>query len=198
MLKSLILLFITCSFCLAKRPNILLIVTDDQAPHTLSCYGNKVCDTPNLDKLASSGMVLDQSYHMGSMSGAVCSPSRTMIMSGRTLWHLPPRGKKHLKKEEGKTSGQDILNNTLPAVFNRAGYETFRTCKKGNSYSQANDLFQIVRDKTARKAGEEDGSQWHGRQLLDYLKQRTEQKTGNPFLLTLDFPILMMAGAGMI
>ena len=187
MLKSLILLVVTCSFCLAKRPNILLIVTDDQAPHTLSCYGNKVCDTPNLDKLASSGMVLDQSYHMGSMSGAVCSPSRTMIMSGRTLWHLPPRGKKHLKKEEGKTSGQDILNNTLPAVFNRAGYETFRTCKKGNSYSQANDLFQIVRDKTARKAGEEDGSQWHGRQLLDYLKQRTEQKTRKPFLAYFGF-----------
>ena len=152
MFKYLILLLASCTLSLAKRPNILLIVTDDQAPHTLSCYGNKVCETPNLDKLASSGMVLDQSYHMGSMSGAVCSPSRTMIMSGRTLWHLPPRGKKHLKKEEGKTSGQDILNNTLPAVFNRAGYETFRTCKNGNSYSQANALFKVVRDKTARKA----------------------------------------------
>ena len=72
-------------------------------------------------------------------------------------------------------------------MFNRAGYETFRTCKKGNSYSQANDLFQIVRDKTARKAGEEDGSQWHGRQLLDYLKQRTEQKTRKPFLAYFGF-----------
>ena len=138
----------------AKRPNVLFILTDDQAPHTLSVYGNKVCQTPHLDKLAASGMVLDQAYHMGSMSGAVCSPSRTMIMSGRTLWHLPPRGKKHLKKEEGKTSGPEILKNSLPAVFNRAGYETFRTCKNGNSYSLANALFQVVRDKTARKAGE--------------------------------------------
>ena len=187
MLKNIITLLATFSLCLADRPNILLIVTDDQAPHTLSCYGNKVCDTPNLDKLASSGIVLDQSYHMGSMSGAVCSPSRTMIMSGRTLWHLPPRGKKHLKKEEGKTSGQDILNNTLPAVFNGAGYETFRTCKKGNSYSQANELFQIVRDKTARKAGEEDGSQWHGRQLLDYLEGRAKQKKKKPFLAYFGF-----------
>ena len=67
--------------CADDRPNILLIVTDDQAPHTLSCYGNDLCDSPNLDKLANSGMVLDQVYHMGSMSGAVCSPSRTMIMS---------------------------------------------------------------------------------------------------------------------
>ena len=187
MLKYLLPLLVasTCSF--AKRPNILLIVTDDQAPHTLSVYGNKVCETPHIDKLASSGMVLDQAYHMGSMSGAVCSPSRTMIMSGRTLWHLPPRGKKHLKKEEGKTGGQDILNNTLPAIFNRAGYETFRTCKKGNSFSQANALFQIVKDKTARKAGDEDGSQWHGRQLLDYLEDRSQRKASKPFLAYFGF-----------
>ena len=105
-----LLLLLITTVCFSQKPNILLIVTDDQAPHTLSCYGNKVCETPNLDKLASSGMVLDQSYHMGSMSGAVCSPSRTMIMSGRTLWHLPPRGKKKniLKQEEGKVGGQDI------------------------------------------------------------------------------------------
>ena len=171
-----------------QRPNVLFILTDDQAPHTLSVYGNKVCQTPHLDKLAASGMVLDQAYHMGSMSGAVCSPSRTMIMSGRTLWHLPPRGKKHLKKEEGKTSGPEILKNSLPAVFNRAGYETFRTCKNGNSYSLANALFQIVRDKTARKAGEEDGSQWHGRQVLDYLNARATQKEEKkPFLIYFGF-----------
>ena len=185
--KLIPLLFLFCLQLSGKRPNILLIVTDDQAPHTLSCYGNTVCETPHLDKLASSGIVLDQAYHMGSMSGAVCSPSRTMIMSGRTLWHLPPRGKKHLKKEEGKASGPEILQNTLPAVFNRAGYETFRTCKNGNSYALANALFQVVKDKTARKAGEEDGSQWHGRQLLDYLEDRANRKTEKPFLAYFGF-----------
>lgn len=179
--------FSTVYLSWAKRPNILFILTDDQAPHTLSVYGNKICQTPHLDKLAASGMVLDQAYHMGSMSGAVCSPSRTMIMSGRTLWHLPPRGKKYLKNEEGKATGADILNNTLPAVFNQAGYETFRTCKKGNSYSLANDLFQIVKDKTARKAGEEDGSQWHGRQVLDYLDSRIQRKQKKPFLIYFGF-----------
>ena len=102
MLKYLFPLLVACTCSLAKRPNILLIVTDDQAPHTLSVYGNKVCETPHIDKLASSGMVLDQAYHMGSMSGAVCSPSRTMIMSGRTLWHLPPVGKSISKKRREK------------------------------------------------------------------------------------------------
>lgn len=187
MYKYNIALFFCCLFSYAKRPNVLLIVTDDQAPHTLSVYGNKVCETPNINKLAASGITLDQAYHMGSMSGAVCSPSRTMIMSGRTLWHLPPRGRKHLKGEEGKVSGQDILNHTLPAVFNRAGYETFRTCKNGNSYALANALFQIVKDKTARKAGEQDGSQWHGRQLLDYLDDRIKRKAKKPFLAYFGF-----------
>ena len=55
-----------------KRPNFLLIMTDDQAPNTLSCYGNKVCQTPNIDQLAASGMVLHDAHHLGSWSGAVC------------------------------------------------------------------------------------------------------------------------------
>ena len=169
------------------RPNVMVIVTDDQSPLTLSCYGDQRCDTPTLDRLAASGMVLDRMYHMGSMSGAVCSPSRTMIMSGRTLWHLPKRGKKYLKGEEGLAGNEDILNNTMPAVFNRAGYDTFRTCKNGNSYALANKLFQTVRDKTCRKEGDETGSQWHGRQVLDYLNERAESGSTQPFLIYLGF-----------
>ena len=171
------------SLSIAKKPNILLIVTDDQSPLTLSSYGNKLCHTPNLDKLAASGIILDQAYHMGSMRGAVCSPSRTMIMSGRTLWHLPPRGKKHRKIEEGITEGKNILRNTIPAVFNRSGYDTFRTCKKGNSYDLANNLFTTIRDKTSRGAGEENGSQWHGRQVIEYLRSPERSKSDKPFLI---------------
>ena len=170
-----------------RRPNILFILTDDQGPQTLSCYGNTVCQTPNIDLLAKSGMVIERAYHMGSMSGAVCSPSRTMLMSGRTLWNLPPRGKKHLKQEEGVNPKGEILNNTLPAIFNRAGYETFRTCKSGNSYSLANAQFQIVKDKTSRNAGEEDGSQWHSRQVIEYLDKRTDQGTSKPFFIYFGF-----------
>jgi len=170
-----------------ERPNVMVIVTDDQSPFTLSCYGNDLCETPNLDRLAASGIVLDQAYHMGSMSGAVCSPSRTMIMSGRTLWHLPPRGKKYLKAEEGVGSGQEILQNTIPAVFNRAGYDTFRTCKIGNSYSLANQLFTTVRDQTSRSVAADKNSQWHGEQVLDFLKAREQAKEEKPFLIYFGF-----------
>ena len=70
----------------AKRPNILFILTDDQSPYTLKAYGNTVCHTPNLDRLAEEGITLTGAYHMGSWSGAVCTPSRTMMMTGRNVW----------------------------------------------------------------------------------------------------------------
>ena len=69
----------------AKRPNFLFILTDDQSPETLSCYGNTVCQTPHIDRLARHGIVLDDAHHMGAWSGAVCTASRTMIMTGRTV-----------------------------------------------------------------------------------------------------------------
>ena len=71
-----------------SRPNILFILTDDQSPYSVGAYGNQVCQTPNIDALAARGMRIDQAYHMGANRGAVCTPSRQMIMSGRTLWHL--------------------------------------------------------------------------------------------------------------
>jgi choline-sulfatase len=73
-----------------QRPNILFILVDDQSPFDLKIYNpSSKLQTPNIDRLAAEGMVLDAAYHMGSMSGAVCTPSRHMIMSGRTVWHLP-------------------------------------------------------------------------------------------------------------
>jgi len=77
-----------------KCPNFLFVLVDDQSPFDLQAYDPKsILETPNISKLAEEGLVLESAYHMESWSGAVCSPSRHMIMSGRTLWHLPSRGK---------------------------------------------------------------------------------------------------------
>src|SRR5688572_13136590 len=119
-----------CALAAERRPNILFIL-DDQSPFDLKTYdSHSALQTPVIDRLAAGGMVLDGAYHMGAFVGAVCTPSRHMIMSGRTVWHLPispgaldkglcPPGLEH---------------NSIPAVFNRAGYDTMRTCKQGNSY----------------------------------------------------------------
>lgn len=170
-----------------KRPNILFILTDDQSPYTLSAYGNTECDTPNLDKLAARGMVLDAAYHMGAWSGAVCLPSRTMVMTGRTVWHIPTRGNGNPNADDAELVPPDLAQQSMPAVFNRAGYDTFRTCKQGNSYEPANKLFTTRRDATKRGGTAESGSAWHGDHAVEFLNDHAQRGGEVPFLMFLGF-----------
>ena len=59
-------------------PNIVLFMTDQLRRDALGCYGNEICKTPNLDKLAAEGTRFDQAYTVS----PVCSPSRAALMSG--------------------------------------------------------------------------------------------------------------------
>lgn len=59
------------------KPNVLFIAVDDLRPE-LGCYGNKIVKTPNMDRLAARGIIFDRAY----CQQAVCSPSRTAIMTG--------------------------------------------------------------------------------------------------------------------
>jgi uncharacterized sulfatase len=62
----------------AKRPNVLLIYTDDHAQWAVGSYGNKEIYTPNMDRLAAEGMRFTQGF-----TKPVCSPSRAMLLSGQ-------------------------------------------------------------------------------------------------------------------
>lgn len=173
----------------ADRPNIVFILTDDQSPETLSCYGNEVCETPNLDRLAAEGMVIDDAHHMGAWLGAVCTCSRTMIMTGRTLWHIPGRTNKKGNSGPPTTKEERLAfaQNSMPAIFNRAGYDTFRTCKRGNSFDEANALFQVSKVASKRGDTDETGSVWHGDQVIEYLNERQASKDSDPFLIYFGF-----------
>ena len=164
-----------------KRPNILFILVDDQSPYDLKVYDPKSkLDTPVIDKLASEGMVFDGAHHMGAWIGGVCTPSRHMIMSGRTVWHIPN------KMGTGPVP-EDLPSHTIGAVFNAAGYDTMRTCKKGNSYAAANAKFTVVKDATKRGGTDESGSGWHAERVLEYLNEREKTKDGDPFLIYFGF-----------
>lgn len=185
-LPLLALLPLAAPVAASERPNILFIIADDQSPFDLAAYTPGTAQrTPVLDRIAASGVVLDGAYHMGSWSGAVCTPSRHMVMSGRTVWHLPRNGIKGVK--QNPLCPQDLADHTLAAVFNRAGYDTMRTCKKGNSYAGANAQFSVVRDATKRQASAKEGSAWHAEQVLAYLGEREASGDEDPFLIYFGF-----------
>ena len=166
-----------------KRPNFLFVLVDDQSPFDLKTYDpNSILETPNIDKLAKGGLVFDQARNMGSMNGAVCTPSRHMIMSGRTVWNLPKSA-----EDQKNNEYNEIEDSTMGAVFNNAGYNTMRTCKKGNSYPNANKQFTVVKDATKRGGTEESGSAWHSKQVLSYLSERETTKEAAPFLIYFGF-----------
>ncbi|HEV8130560.1 MAG TPA: sulfatase-like hydrolase/transferase [Acidobacteriota bacterium] len=116
----------------ARRPNILFILSDDQRFDTIHALGNPEIKTPNLDKLAKRGFVFTNTYCQGGMIPAVCAPSRTMLMTGRSLFHIP---QPNAKSYDGPTLG---------GVFNDAGYTTLHVGKRGNSFLAGNEAFQQV------------------------------------------------------
>ena len=75
-----------------NRPNILFLFTDDQRFDTIRALGNEQIVSPNMDALVERGTSFTNAYIMGGSSGAVCMPSRAMLMTGRTLYHLDRQG----------------------------------------------------------------------------------------------------------
>jgi arylsulfatase A-like enzyme len=168
----------------AARPNILFILVDDQSPLDFKFYDpQSTLEAPNIGRLAAQGMVFDAAYHMGAFVSAVCTPSRHMIMCGRTLWHLPiaPGA-----LEKGLCP-PGLEQNTIPAVFNRAGYATMRTCKPGNSYEAANKLYAVQKIAVGRSGTQPGGSAWHGDRVVEYLDQRAATHDTRPFFIEFGF-----------
>ncbi len=107
----------------SERPNLLFLFTDDQRFDTIGALGNPHIQTPHMDSLARSGTSFSQAYIMGSHSGAVCMPSRAMLLTGRSLFRL---------QERGGVIPED--HAMLPEVFRnvQGGYTTFGTGKWHN------------------------------------------------------------------
>ncbi|MBN2557661.1 MAG: sulfatase-like hydrolase/transferase [Clostridia bacterium] len=101
-----------------KRPNILFILSDQHSPHVLGCAGNRDIRTPNLDSLASEGVVFDNMY----CQNPLCVPSRASLITGRYSRNLGIYDNMHIM-EAGST--------TLPGVLSAGGY---RTCLIGKAH----------------------------------------------------------------
>lgn len=109
-----------------KLPNILHIHADDHRPDGLHALGNPLLITPNLDLLVASGITFTHCYTMGSMIGAVCTPSRTMLLTGRSWQRIPGA------PDAASNAGDP--GTFLPRVMAAAGYQTWHMGKKGNGF----------------------------------------------------------------
>ncbi len=178
----------------AVPPNFLFIIADDMDTYAVNAYRETepsettaggdfyAVDTPNMDRLAEEGMLFHQARLMGANLGAVCTPSRTCIMTGRNTWQRTDDG---------------TAETTFPGIFNRGEradaidlpYATYRTCKSGNSYPTANAEFQTVNDATKRGNTDGSGSEWHGDWGIEYIEDWNENYRGSdtPFLIYLGF-----------
>lgn len=95
-----------------QRPNIVYIMTDDHTAQMLSAYGNSPIQTPNLDRLASEGVLFRHSYVANSLSG----PSRACMLTGK---HSHKNG--FTNNEHGIFDGSQ---QTMPKLMRQAGYQT--------------------------------------------------------------------------
>lgn len=104
-----------------QQPNIVLILTDDQRFDTIAALGNPDIQTPRFDALLSESCCFTHASIMGGSSGAVCMPSRAMLHTGRTLYHI---------QEQGQEIPPEHV--TLGEHFRAAGYDTFGVGKWHN------------------------------------------------------------------
>ena len=159
----------------ATNPNILFILTDDQRWDTIHAFGNSEIHTPNLDRLVQRGFRFNNAYCMGSMHGAVCLPSRTMLATGRSLWRIPVTPRSQTNAPPGVP--------LLPALMNGAGYVTFHCGKAGNACTYGNAAFTInisTQGRTTNSATE------HADETIKFLKAHDGKK---PFFIYLAPPV---------
>jgi choline-sulfatase len=93
------------------RPNIVFILVDDHAPHAISAYGSKVNNTPNIDKIAQDGALLEALY----CTNSICTPSRASILTGTYT---------HVNGTPGIFAEFDYRVPTFVDVLHREGYAT--------------------------------------------------------------------------
>lgn len=94
-----------------ERPNILLIMTDQQRYDSLGCYGFEAAYTPNLDQVAEEGVIFDNNY----VTNPICTPSRSSLLTGKPL---PGHG---VYKLYDNLPDDEIL---FTKKLQEAGYET--------------------------------------------------------------------------
>ena len=121
----------------AAKPNILFLFADDHSYEAVRAFGHTDIDTPNLDRLAARGTTFTRACNMGSWSGAVCVASRTMLITGRSVWDA---GRIYKTTDAERKAG--VL---WPQLMKKAGYKTYMT-GKWHIQTDAAKCFDVTAD----------------------------------------------------
>jgi arylsulfatase A len=111
---------VNCTDESPTKPNIILIMADDLGYGDISCYGNKIINTPVLDQMAAEGMKFTNYYS----NGAVCTPTRAALLTGNYQQRAGLEGVIYAaldKRDEGGLSEEEI---TMGEIFQENGYKT--------------------------------------------------------------------------
>src|SRR6478736_736459 len=121
----------------SKRPNIIFIMSDDHAYQAISAYDNKLIQTPNIDRIATAGMLFTNAC----VANSICAPARATILTGKHS-HLNGKIDNHFQF--------DTTNVTFPQLLQKAGYQTamFGKLHFGNK-PKGFDQFKILPDQGA-------------------------------------------------
>ncbi len=120
-----------------RKPNIILIITDQQHAGMLSCAGNKYVHTPAMDNIASMGTRFEKAY----CTHPICSPSRFSLFTGRMPSEINMRGMTALIE----TIPTQVRNNGLGHLLRNAGYNTVYGGKQNFPRMTAADLgFDVI------------------------------------------------------
>ncbi len=191
-----------------NAPNIVFILADDLGYADLSCFGREDYETPNIDRLASSGVRLTRSY----ANSSVCSPTRLALMTGRYQYRWPAGLDEPLGRKPELGLPPDVP--TFADLFRQAGYATslvgkwhlgglpqFGPLKSGYDrfwgiYQGGADYFlhgMTIRGKFSHDLFEDETEIHRQGYLTDLITQRSlseierYSKSSKPFLLSVHY-----------
>ena len=117
-LFPIIFLLATAAFAQPAKPNFIFILADDLGYGELGSYGQKLIQTPHLDRMAAEGMRFTQFY----AGSTVCAPSRSVLMTGQHLGHTTVRGNAGGRNMDAQSlKASDV---TVARVLQQSGYAT--------------------------------------------------------------------------
>ncbi|MGI9474281.1 MAG: sulfatase-like hydrolase/transferase [Rubripirellula sp.] len=155
----------------SNRPNVLLIVGEDHGCE-LSCYGDPVIETPNIDRLAAEGMLFENGY----VTQSVCSPSRSTLFTG-----LYP----HQNGQLGLATHQFRWFHPWPTTYSMLKRSGYRTGLIGKTHVLPEKAVESFVDFRFQKS-----SNFAKKKVSDYAVQAGKffDESDDPFFMTVNYP----------